>query len=117
LVAIERDSEVLITGTINRSTDSLRRMVAGNDPDLFAVNVQDRFNLAGRVETEQIAFRTSRDRPFASGDAANRHFDEIDDVFWMADPDNSPLDTGFAWVPSPQNLRRTFGFGFEDETW
>ncbi|MFN3193912.1 MAG: hypothetical protein ACE361_25600 [Aureliella sp.] len=90
-------------------------MVAGDNADLLAVDVKNRFDLAGLVELEQVAFTASRDDSFARGDATGRNFDEVNDVLRMADSDDSPLDSGFSWIPSPKNLRGSLRLRFKNE--
>ena len=90
-------------------------MVAGDNADLLAVNVENWFDLAGLVELEQVTFTASRDGPSASGDATGRYLDEIDDVLRMTDSNDSPVHPGLSRVPSPKNLCRSLRLGFKDE--
>lgn len=90
-------------------------MVSGDDADLLAVDVENRFNFAGLVELEEVAFAASRDDPLASGDPANRNFDEVNDVLWVADSNDRPLDSGLTRISSPKNLCRSLRLRFKDE--
>ncbi|QDT62355.1 hypothetical protein SV7mr_49030 [Stieleria bergensis] len=76
-------------------------MVAGDDADLLAIDVENRFNFAGLVELEEVAFAASRDDPLASGDPANRNFGEVNDVLWVADSNDRPLDSSVSRIPAP----------------
>ncbi|MFN3193815.1 MAG: hypothetical protein ACE361_25105 [Aureliella sp.] len=115
MVAVESDGEVLVPGAFDRAADTLSGVIASDDPDLLAVDVEHGFDVAGLVELEERTFGLTGDRAPAWSDTTRRNLDEINDVLRMADSDDSPLDSGFSRIPSPKNLRGSLRLGFKDE--
>ena len=107
MVAVESDGEVLIPGAFDRAADTLSRVIASDDSDLLAVDVQYRFDVAGLVELEERTFGLTGDRAPSWSDATWRNFDQVDDVLRMTDSDDSPLDSGLRRIPSPKTLGRS----------
>lgn len=115
MVAVESDGEILVPGAFDWAADTLSRVIASDDSDLLAVDVEHRFDVAGLVEIEERTLGLAGDRAPAWSNATWRNFDQIDDVLRMADSDDSPLDSGFSRIPSPKNLRGSLRLRFKDE--
>ncbi|WP_230777604.1 hypothetical protein [Roseiconus lacunae] len=90
-------------------------MIPSNDADLFAVDIQHRFDVAGLVQSVEITCPAAGRRSLSGADAADRNLDQIGDISRMAHSDDRPLQTGFRRVSSPEDLGRTLWFGFQKE--
>jgi len=109
LVAVKSDREILVPGTFDWTANPLGRVIPSNDADLFAVDIQHRFDVAGLVQSVEITCPAAGSRPLAGADAADRNLDQMCDVGRMTNPNDRPLQTGFRRVSSPKDLGRTFG--------
>ena len=104
-MTIKIDDEVLIlAAAFDRAADPLSRMVAGGDADLFAGWVRDRFDLAGLVQLEQIAVRSTGSHPASGTDASGGDFDQIDRIGGPTDSNDRPLSASLVGIFSPQDL-------------
>ena len=115
LVAVKSDREILVPGTFDRSANLLGRVIPSNDADLFAVDIQHRFDVAGLVQSVEITCPAAGSRSLAGADAADRNLDQMCDVGRMTNPNDCPLQTGFRRITSPEDLCRTLWFGFQIE--
>ena len=90
-------------------------MIAGDDPNLLAINIENRLNFASFVESIEVALCATGRRSLSRGDPPDGNLDEVDDVRWMTHSDNSPLSPSLVRIPSPENLCRAFGLRLEDK--
>ena len=109
-VTIERDDEVLVfAAAVDRTADSLGRMVASGDADRAAGGIINGFDLAVFVQLEQVAIGAAGSHPTPGCDSAGRDFDEVNRIGWPADTDHRPLSASLGWIFAPQDLGRSVG--------
>lgn len=85
-------------------------MIPGDNADLFAVDVQHRLDVAGLIQSVEVASAGAGVCSLTGADATDRDLDQIGDVGWMTNSNDRPLQTGIRRVSSPEDLGRTLGF-------
>ena len=82
-------------------------MIPCDDADLFAVDVQHRLDVAGLIESVEVASTGAGRRPLSGADATDGNLDQVDDVGRVPNSNDRPLQTGLRRVSSPEDLGRS----------
>jgi hypothetical protein len=78
-----------------------------DDADLFAVDVQHRLDVAGLIQSVEVANPGAGVRSLTGADATDGDLDQIGDVGRVPNTNDRPLQTGLRRVSSPEDLGRT----------
>lgn len=107
LIAVECDRQVLVAGPFDGTTDPLRRVIPCDDADLLAVDVQHRLDVAGLIQSVEVASTGAGARSLTGADATDGDLDQISDVGRVPNSNDRPLQTGLRRVSPPEDLGRT----------
>lgn len=89
-------------------------MIASGDADGFASRIGDGFDVAGFVESKQIAVDATGSHPISRRNATTGNFDHVNRIDWPSNADDGPLITSRRLVFPIQNLRRAVWLGLQN---